>query len=149
MHLEKVDTPTDLDVITRKNMKKHSVIIHTNSYTGNFEREMCAYVTGHFGDCEVGSEQVEDGIQEKFEGYIRNEHDEHGCSRPVIISNYGTGSHHSLEIFLCSKLPKKLHGLLVSRATEYAAANDLKIKEVILREATIVIDNKDTKLEIK
>ncbi len=30
--------------------------IDTEQYAGNFEREMCAYVTGHVGECAVGAE---------------------------------------------------------------------------------------------
>jgi len=29
-------------------------IVDTDSYTGNFEREMCAFMTGHIGKCEKG-----------------------------------------------------------------------------------------------
>ncbi|KKK83825.1 hypothetical protein LCGC14_2789530, partial [marine sediment metagenome] len=29
-------------------------IIDTDSYAGNFEREMCAYITGRVGECGVG-----------------------------------------------------------------------------------------------
>ncbi len=28
-------------------------VIDTDTYAGNFEREMCAYVTGQIGECEV------------------------------------------------------------------------------------------------
>ena len=31
-------------------------VIDTNAYAGSFEREMCAYVTGQFGECDVGEE---------------------------------------------------------------------------------------------
>ena len=31
-------------------------IIHTDSYAGAFEREICAHITGLVGDCEVGEE---------------------------------------------------------------------------------------------
>jgi hypothetical protein len=29
-------------------------IVDTDSYAGNFERCMCAYMTGQIGECEVG-----------------------------------------------------------------------------------------------
>lgn len=32
-------------------------VIDTNKYSGNFEREMCAYLTGHTGDCGVGDKE--------------------------------------------------------------------------------------------
>lgn len=45
--------------------KKYSFIIDTNSYAGNFEREMCAYLTGQVGDCGVGDEHIE-SLKEQF-----------------------------------------------------------------------------------
>lgn len=33
-------------------------IIDTNKYSGNFERELCAFVTGHIGDCGVGEKEA-------------------------------------------------------------------------------------------
>lgn len=37
----------------------YKFIVDTNSYAGNFEREMCAYLTGKIGECEVGWELAE------------------------------------------------------------------------------------------
>lgn len=37
-------------------MTKVSVIIHTDKYSGNFERELCAYVTGLTNESRVGDE---------------------------------------------------------------------------------------------
>lgn len=34
-------------------------IVDTGNYSGYFEREMVAFMTGHYGDCEVGSEIAE------------------------------------------------------------------------------------------
>lgn len=34
--------------------KSYSIVVETDSYAGNFEREMCAFMTGHIGKCEVG-----------------------------------------------------------------------------------------------
>jgi hypothetical protein len=31
-------------------------VVDTDTYAGNFEREMCAYITGQVGECEVGEE---------------------------------------------------------------------------------------------
>lgn len=65
-------------------MKK--VIIHTNKYAGNFEREMCAYITGHIGDCGVGSNLVDEKYTPMFEPYILQIDEENtGCKRPVKI----------------------------------------------------------------
>ena len=39
-------------------------VIDTKQYAGNFEREMCAHITGHIGECEVGRDMVQEGIAE-------------------------------------------------------------------------------------
>lgn len=62
--------------------------IDTEDYAGNFERELCAYLTGRTGDCEVGDDLAklfsqETGL-EPFEN-VTQEADEHGCYRPVTI----------------------------------------------------------------
>jgi hypothetical protein len=73
-------------------MKKfdyYILCIDTDQYSGNFEREMCAYATGNVGECEVGRDQAEkyytetgkdDSIDEVIE-----QPDDHGCCRPCAI----------------------------------------------------------------
>ena len=39
-------------------------VIDTDIYAGNFERQMCAYITGQIGECEVGKENAELARQE-------------------------------------------------------------------------------------
>lgn len=67
-------------------------IIDTDSYSGNFERQMCAYITGQIGGCGVGAElatiaqkELDKKILKKFEDEIESVADEHGCSRPCVI----------------------------------------------------------------
>ncbi|MGP3781811.1 hypothetical protein ACTWKC_17650 [Bacillus sp. 4A_MP3] len=75
-------------------------IIDTDSYSGNFEREMCAYITGHIGDCLVGFEEAEDYLSkyEKIKGVVQKENIT-GMYRPVEIIetpdiwNNGMGFH--------------------------------------------------------
>jgi len=82
-------------------------VIDTDSYAGNFERELCAYMTGLVGDCEVGREAVE--LYEKecstplvdlVNKYVP---DEHGCHRPCSIFpslnyfNDGYGNCHKIS----------------------------------------------------
>ena len=86
-------------------MEKHSFIIDTNEYAGNFEREMCAYVTGQIGECGVGSEYVEKGIPEQFENII-NMPDDNGCYRPVTCFPLkGTRDNSAVAIFFDSNNP--------------------------------------------
>lgn len=80
-------------------------VIDTNIYTGNFEREMCAYITGQIGECDVGEENAELAKQEipelvaQLEDLVELVTDEHGCARPVSIfpnpryGNDGDGNH--------------------------------------------------------
>lgn len=67
--------------------KKWIFIIDTDEYAGNFERDMCAYVTGQIGDCGVGddfsalyNEEVKDGPD--FDSFIESRPDDNGCCRP-------------------------------------------------------------------
>jgi hypothetical protein len=77
-------------------------VIDTEDYSGNFERELCAYITGRVGECGVGDDMAEifkKEVGDALEGVIE-ETDEHGCSRPTSIYptpgwfNNGHGSHH-------------------------------------------------------
>ena len=81
----------------------YKFIIDTNQHAGNFEREMCAFLTGRLGDCEVGSEyaelfekEVEDSI--KFDNITLKS--DNGCYRPCDIEpnpnwfNTGMGNHY-------------------------------------------------------
>ena len=67
-------------------------VIDTDAYAGNFERPMCAYLTGQVGDCGVGEEYAEmfkqcpeEAYEEAFEDLIVHVPDDHGCCRPVSI----------------------------------------------------------------
>lgn len=85
-------------------MTQYTFIIDTDSYAGNFEREMCAYITGCIGDCEVGEEwadkfRKEYGDPEYEFSNVYQKADEHGCYRPCAIQttpgyiNSGYGAH--------------------------------------------------------
>ena len=88
---------------------KFAVLISTNKYAGNFEREMCAHLTGHVGDCEVGQEYVEDEIETLFESVIGNEADDHGCYRPVALGcDIEGGTNQDVVIFF-DKKPTQEH----------------------------------------
>lgn len=85
--------------------------IDTTEYSGNFEREMCAFVTGQIGDCEVGRKLAAearfqlsapelDRVFQWIEEHIVQESDDNGCCRPVSIwptpgwYNNGMGGHY-------------------------------------------------------
>lgn len=72
-------------------MKKWIFIIDTDSYAGNFERDMCAYLTGVTGDCQVGDNfaalyhkevKSPDG-ESVFHEYLEQRADDRGCCRPA------------------------------------------------------------------
>jgi hypothetical protein len=86
------------------------LVFDTDQYAGNFEREMCAYLTGVIGDCGKGQsmqehfrddhpELVEDYEDSIFAEQLSQEQDDHGCRRPVQIwttpgwFNTGSGQH--------------------------------------------------------
>jgi hypothetical protein len=83
-------------------MKNHgfNVLVKTNSYAGNFERELCAFMTGHIGECGVGEEFINPIIKSTFEGYIEDELDDHACYRPVALDETNS---HNLIIFFVKK----------------------------------------------
>ncbi len=69
-------------------MKKFGFIVKTDAYTGNFEREMCAYMTGQIGECEVGKSYVDQEEKPSLDKLFHNIlflPDEHGCCRPVSM----------------------------------------------------------------
>ncbi|MDB4278118.1 hypothetical protein N9917_00665 [Deltaproteobacteria bacterium] len=104
-------------------MPDYLLIADTEMYAGNFERPMCAFVTGRIGDCGVGKELAElvhtndeDDLEEEAatgdpigmstelwdwcQDWISQMPDDHGTHRPVSISptpgwfNDGLGNHH-------------------------------------------------------
>jgi hypothetical protein len=85
--------------------KEYSIIIDTNQYTGNFERELCAFVTGQIGDCKVGEKFIDpDEDYELFDDdIIRQDLDNDGCFRPVRICQDVNGKINSIKIFFENK----------------------------------------------
>lgn len=79
-------------------------VVDTDAYSGNFEREMCGYMTGQFGECGVGDEEAqlfEEEVSDEinFSEIIQHIPDENGCHRPATIwptpgwFNNGMGGH--------------------------------------------------------
>jgi hypothetical protein len=84
-------------MIPIRNEKVWLFVIDTENYAGNFERPLCAYVTGVVGECGVGEDETEIFNKEMAVNeyaYDEGKHpfqfvimlpDEHGCRRPVTI----------------------------------------------------------------
>lgn len=82
-------------------------VIDTDTYAGNFERHLVAYMTGCVGECGVGQEcaeqyhrevaDVQAGVDEDLVMHVA---DENGCHRPASIYsnpdwwNDGVGNHY-------------------------------------------------------
>lgn len=84
--------------------KSYSFIVDTDTYAGNFERDMTAYVTGMIGECGVGDNYATMFAEEcpdlNFaDAHIEMRPDDNGCHRPTSIFatpgwfNDGLGSH--------------------------------------------------------
>ena len=84
---------------------QHSLIIDTTLYSGDFERHLCAYLTGQTGECGVGRELADQVAGELRDAAWWAEHtvqtaDENGCHCPVAIAptpgfaNDGMGGHY-------------------------------------------------------
>lgn len=86
------------------------LVIDTDSYSGNFERELTAYLTGQLGECGVGDKMAnifgEDAKKNKppvdFDDIVISEPDDRGCHRPCTIyptpgwRNDGMGGHYKV-----------------------------------------------------
>jgi hypothetical protein len=77
--------------------------VDTDSYAGNFERELCAYMTGITGECGVGHEAAklyEEAGFKPLDDLVGQAQDDHGCWRPAAIQptpgwfNDGVGNHY-------------------------------------------------------
>lgn len=88
------------------------LVIDTNSYAGNFERELCAYVTGQYGECGVGKDYAEYfspqiAHLDWWDSHIvsRSEYRHSPCKRPTTIYwNDKTCSYSSVAIYV-NKIP--------------------------------------------
>lgn len=121
--------------------KSYSIVVETDSYAGNFEREMCAFMTGHIGECEVGLKEQElyllkyDPIKE-----ITDEADEHGCYRPVeIVCTPNCPGYEAFQIFLDNNEipPDESLAIMKSQALEYAKKHKIEIKNFLIKESIV------------
>ena len=66
-------------------MRKKVMILMTDSYAGNFEREAVAYCTGCIGECGVGEEYANDDLAETFDPYLIHQVDDSGCTTSFYL----------------------------------------------------------------
>lgn len=99
---------------------KFAILIETNEYAGSFEREMCAHLTGHVGECEVGKEFIDDEIANLFDQFIGNEADDNGCYRPVALGcDIDGGTNKDVVIFFEEKPAQEHIDIIKSRLTTF------------------------------
>lgn len=98
----------------------YALIISTNSYAGNFERQLCAYVTGAIGECGVGDDLSKIFFKEENEVFfdIVNEGDDHGCYRPVSIYD-DKDKYKSLVIFFDSEPTDEDMAIIIRRTKDF------------------------------
>lgn len=100
-------------------------LIDTDSYAGNFEREMTAYCTGAVGNCEVGQEFAEQFTKEEpamIDGFsLEYRSDDSGGNRPTSIWIDDNGKPNSVAIFFETKPSKEQIELIVRRAMNFAS----------------------------
>lgn len=139
----------------RKNILQ--LIVDTNQYAGNFERQMCAYMTGVLGQCGVGKKEMLIAQQEltddqlsMFEGLLAHVTDERGCKRPAEIApnprwiNDGMGNHYRIDsdaftryrcpaymsvgVWLKVMPDQEMLKLMMNRASLYADKHGIQIE---------------------
>lgn len=104
------------------------VVVQTDAYAGNFEREMGAYCTGSIGDCEVGSEQLDDFPSKmlKLSDKMLPVPDDHGCHRPCSIWQAPLSkSYNSVAMFMEKCPTDKELEFIRDRAVDFAKNNQI------------------------
>lgn len=143
---------------------KYGVIIDTDSYSGSFERQMCAWITGQYGECGMGEDIAEKALpsigEENlafFADTILHEdgNGETKCARPVRIEitpkKYKPKTlYQSIGMYFAEELPESIRNVIRKRATEYAtdpkACGELHMKKFkildvrFLKRTTTVVD---------
>lgn len=112
------------------------IIIDTNLYAGNFEREMTAHITGVVGDCGKGKEYVEDCFFE--ENRIKQVADDRGTYRPTTIWHRDTMNsdvyYSSVLIYFESKPTDEEIAIVKERASTFPEAKRSRLLDHQLEE---------------
>ena len=134
---------------------EYILLVHTDSYAGNFERQMCAYMTGMTGECGVGESEADDfhsTMEERgydpdmFDEYVAQEPDDHGCHRPASIWNAtGEDGYKTVAIFFDDIPTPDMTVLLRDRAYEYAKKNKITVNKLSMIKRTVKV----TEVEVK
>ena len=113
--------------------KKYIFVIDTDSYAGNFEREMTAYVIGEVGECGVGEKYASAFDEEvhpvDLEDISEYRIDYRGFRRPTSKYLSADGNYNSVAIFLNGMLDDETIDYMKLRARKYLniRGHDIKI----------------------
>lgn len=107
--------------------RKYDLVIDTNLYAGNFEREMCGYVTGVWDGETHGGDQA-DVFHQEVDGNPFGEiveqrpDDDHGWMSPQKLERTPPDFQHynSVSIHFSEKPSEHLVNLIKSRAHKFA-----------------------------
>lgn len=151
--------------------KQLAIIIDTEQYAGNFEREMVAYVTGLVGECDVGERQAVEARESLspdvlgwFDACVVYVPDEHGCKRPANIaptpgwSNNGLGAHRklksnespkylaylSVEMVVREWPPDDVAAVIVERVREFCQRREIPVTRIRCVERTTTEESRVT-----
>lgn len=128
----------------------YKLIVNTNCYAGNFEREYCAFVTGALGECEVGEKQADayrewlgENVDLFEEDVVTQSQDDRGCWRPVAIYNdegVDEEFYHSLEIGLEEPLSDDQIKVIQERSRMFMEENPtIEIRKFRVESEEIVV----------
>ena len=100
--------------------ESYILLIKTDQYVGEFERDLCAYATGCIGDCGVGRKEAkifqDENPDVDLSNLIGKEMDDYGCSRPVGVDTYN-----DLMIFFRNLPEPELRQLISDRVYKFPA----------------------------
>lgn len=132
----------------RRIYREYRVEIDTDQYSGNFEREMCAHITGQH-DYYHGEElaaKVPADIVDLFEDVVYSKGDSDGHVAPCEAVGSPDGECNTVAIFFNKKPNKKMMKIIEERAFEYVESlnvDSIKIKKIR------VIESKTVEVELK
>jgi hypothetical protein len=120
-------------------------IIDTNSYSGSFEREMTAYLTGRIGECGVGVEYADFALPINFDNVI-DVPDDHGCYRPTSIWLNEKNKYNSVAIFFEEQPTVDQIEFMKGRAYDFNIVSNNKIKILGFRLIEFISEIKEIKI---
>jgi hypothetical protein len=110
----------------------YGLVFNLDQYTGNYERNFCAFVIGKFGQCGVGEDMAELYEEDHPKGTpfwalgdrCSAESDDNGCYRPVSIYHdpqVDSSRYESLIIFFDTLPEDDEMAMILERAKRFCA----------------------------